>query len=221
MFLFKNVKARYLWIASAVVFLLTVGLIVLLATVGSEYSTLITVFMVIGFILMTFLIQAASYKTFKYKPKQEQANPKKYKTDYNLTEVLRKNKYKERERAYGVSFIKIAKPNAFKVTLVADAETYFNPEAQPATEGEKELDKCDRMIGFEIFLNYREEDIVKFKDYSIQGKNIYYTCFYKLNEDSNEYICANYLAPDENHKRNYDSLMEELGFKELNEESQE
>lgn len=218
MFLNK-IKARYLWIATLIVFLLTVGLMVLLITVGSKYSTVITVFMVIGFILMTFLIQAAAFKSFKFKEKEEPINPKSYICEKDILDTLRKNKYKERKRSYGLSFLKISKPNAYKVTLVTDPDAYFNPEDEIETEGEKELDKCDRMIGFEIFLNYREEDIKKFKDYSIQGKNIYYTSFYRINEDSNEYICANYIEPDLNHKRNYDLLMEELGFKII--ESQE
>jgi hypothetical protein len=67
------------------------------------------------------------------------------------------------------------------------------------------------MIGFEIFLNYKEEEIIKFKDYSIQGQNIYYTAFYKV-EDSLEYVYANYIEPEENHKRNFDFLLEELGL---------
>lgn len=208
----KNIKARYLWIATGVLFLLTIGLVVLLVTVKEVNKTAITVCMIIGFILMTFLIQAASYKTFRFKPKKEPANPKTYKTDLDLLEVLRKNKYKERKRSYGISFLKIQKPNAFKVTLVTDPDAYFNPDDSDNTEGDKELDKCDRMIGFEIFLNYREDDIEKFRDYSIQGQNIYYTSFYRLSEDSNEFVCANYIEPLEAHKRNYDALIEELGL---------
>ena len=208
----KNVKAKYLWIACGIIFLITVSMIVLLITVKDINTTVITVIMVIGFVLMTFLIQAASYKTFKYNPKKEPANPKCYTTEYDLLEVLRKNKYKERKRSYGLSFLKIQKPNAFKVTLVTDSEAYFNPEEQDNSEGDKELDKCDRMIGFEIFLNYKEEDIIKFRDYSIQGQNIYYTAFYQI--DNFKYVCANYLEPEENHKRNFEALLEELGLKE-------
>ena len=217
----KNVKARYLWIACGIVFLITIGMIILLITVKDINTTAVSVVMIIGFVLMTFLIQAASFKSFRYKPKKEPANPKAYTTDKDLLEVLRKNKYKERVRSYGLSFLKIQKPNAFKVTLVTDADSYFNPSDEDNTEGDKELDKCDRMIGFEIFLNYREEDIDRFKDYSIQGQNIYYTSFYRVSEDSNEYICQNYIVPEEVHKRNYDSLMEELGLKAIVDEKEE
>ena len=209
---FKNIKAKYLWIATAVIFLITVGMVVLLVTIKDINKTAITVVMIIGFISMTFLIQAASFKSFRFKPKKEPSNPKEYKTDKDLLEVLRKNKYKERKKSYGVSFLKIQKPNAFKVTLVTDPDAYFNPTDEDNTEGDKELDKCDRMIGFEIFLNYREDDLNRFRDYSIQGQNIYYTAFYRVSEDSNEYICANYIEPTEAHKRNYDALMEELGL---------
>lgn len=217
---FKNIKAKYLWIATAVVFLITVLLIILLATVPSKYSKVITVFMVIGFVLMTFLIQAASFKSFKFKSLEENANPVVYETDKDIIETLRKNKYKEREREYGISFLKIAKPNAYKVTVVLNSEAYFAPKEENETEGDKELDKCDKMIGFEIFLNYSPEDVKKFKDYSIQGNNIYYTCFYKKDDSSNEYVLAHYIEPNTNHERNFNYLLEELGLKKQ-EESKE
>lgn len=217
----KNIKAKYLWIACAIVFLITISMIILLVTVPNINTTFITVVMIIGFVLMTFLVQAASMKSFRYKPKKEKSNPVFYQTDKDLLEVLRKNKYKERKRSYGLSFLKIQKPNAFKVTLVTDPDAYFNPSDEDNTEGDKELDKCDRMIGFEIFLNYREEDVERFRDYSIQGKNIYYTSFYRISEDSNQYICENYLEPEECHKRNYDSLMEELGLIKIEETKEE
>ena len=60
----KNVKARYLWIATGIVFLITVGLIILLITVKDINTTVVTVCMIIGFVLMTFLVQAASFKSF-------------------------------------------------------------------------------------------------------------------------------------------------------------
>ena len=217
----KNVKARYLWIACGIVFLITIGMIILLITVKDINTTVVSVIMIIGFVLMTFLIQAASFKSFQFKAKGEKSNPKAYISDKDLLEVLRNNKYKERKRSYGLSFLKIQKPNAYKVTLVTDLDSYFNPTDIDNQEGDKELDKCDRMIGFEIFLNYREEDIDRFKDYSIQGQNIYYTSFYKVSEDSNQYICQNYIEPLEVHKKNYDFLMEELGLKELETEKEE
>ena len=217
----KNVKAKYLWIACGIVFLITIGMIILLITVKDINTTVVSIVMIIGFVLMTFLIQAASFKSFQFKAKKEKANPKAYISDKDLLEVLRNNRYKERKRSYGVSFLKIQKPNAYKVTLVTDADSYFNPPDIDNQEGDKELDKCDRMIGFEIFLNYREEDIDRFKDYSIQGQNIYYTSFYKVSDDSNQYICQNYIEPLEVHKRNYDFLMEELGLKEIETEKEE
>ena len=106
----KNVKARYLWIATGIVFLITVGLIILLITVKDINTTVVTVCMIIGFVLMTFLVQAASFKSIRYKPKSEPSNPKRYILNKDLLEVLRKNKYKERKRSYGLSFLKIAKP---------------------------------------------------------------------------------------------------------------
>lgn len=213
MWFFKNIKARTLWIATAVVFVITIGLIVLLTQVDREYNTVIVVFMIIGFVLMTFLIQAASYKSFKFKAKKTPVVEKEYQTDLDIISVLRKNKYKERDKSFGVSFLKVSKPNAFKVSIVTDIHAYYEPQESDNQKSDKELDACDRMIGIEIFENYNPEDLEKFRDYSLQGKNIYYTCLYR--SDDNKYICPNYLAPDENHKRNYDALFEELGLKEI------
>ena len=213
MMFLKNIKARTLWIITGIIFVITVGLIVLLTQVDRQYNTVIIVFMIIGFVSMTFLIQAASFKSFKFKPKDIPTIEKEYVTDVDIISTLRKNKYKEKDKSFGTSFLKVAKPNAFKVTIVTDINAYYEPQDNDNQKSDKELDSCDRMIGIEIFENYREEDLVKFKDYSLQGKNIYYTCLYKV--DDNKYVCPNYLAPDENHQRNYDALFEELGLKEI------
>lgn len=216
MIFLKGIKARTLWIITAVIFLLVIGLVILLPFIGSEYSSLVLTFMIIGFVLLTILIQWASFKSFKYKPKKEPTTPIIFTTELNIEEVLLKNKYKVRNRGYGISYLKIDRPNAFKITIVKNSEAYFNPDDKEVAEGDKELDKCDRMLAFEIFLDYKEEDIIKMCDYSIQGKNIYYTAFY-LNSN-NEYVCPNYKAPEEVHKINYNRIIKELGFVEKCEE---
>lgn len=213
MWFFKNIKAKTLWILTAVVFVITIGLIVLLTQVSREYNTVIVVFMIIGFVLMTFLIQAASYKSFKFKAKKIPVIEKEYETDLDIISELRKNKYKERDKSFGVSFLKVSKPNAFKVSIITDIHAYYSPQESDNSKGDKELDSCDRMIGIEIFENYNAEDLEKFRDYSLQGNNIYYTCLYKV--DDNKYICPNYIEPLENHKKNFDALFEELGLKEV------
>lgn len=206
----KNIKGRTLWIITAVLFVVVIGIIVLLRFVPQEYTTTLTIIMIVGFILITILVQWAAFKSFKFKPKKEPTIVKEYNTELNIQEVLVKNKYKERKRNYGVSYLKIDRPNAFKVTLVTNSEAYFNPDDRETTEGDKELDKCDRMIAFEIFLDYKEEDIEKMVDYSIQGTNIYYTAFYQ--KEDGTYICPNYIEPKEAHNINYDRLMKELGL---------
>ena len=45
MWFFKNIKAKTLWIITSVVFVITIGLIVLLTQVSREYNTVIVVFM--------------------------------------------------------------------------------------------------------------------------------------------------------------------------------
>ena len=213
----KNVKARTLWIITLVVLLIAVGLVVSLMFVKSEYNTLMLVLIVISFVMLTILIQVASFKSFKFKPKEIPTIKKEYKVNSDLIAVLRKDKYKERTKSFGVSFLKISKPNAFKVTIINDIEIYYNNEEIDNSSYEKELDKCDRMIGLEIFLNFREEDLIKFKDYSLQAKNIYYTCLYF---DEDRFVCPNYIEPDLNHKRNFDELFNELGLKELENEDE-
>lgn len=213
MLFLKNVKARTLWIITGVIFLIVVGLIVLLTQVDKQFRTVIVVFMIIGFVLLTFLVQAASYKSFKFKPKEVPTIEKEYLIDEDIISILRKNKYKERDKSFGISFLKVSKPNAFKVSIVTDINNYYNPQDTDDQKSDKELDACDRMIGIEIFENYNEEDLKKFKDYSLQAKNIYYTCLYRVS--NNKYVCPNYLAPDENHQRNYEALFKELGLKEI------
>ena len=210
MWFLKNIKARTLWIITGIILLLVIGLVILIPIVDKAFTTVIVVFMVIGFVLLTILIQVASYKTFKFKPKTAPTKVVEFETEVDIIQTLKKNKYKERNKSFGVSFLKVSKPNAFKVTIINDIEAYFNPTDSDASQSDKELDNCDRMIGLEIFLNYREEDLPKFKDYSLQGNNIYYTCLYKV--DDNKYICPNYIEPVENHKKNFDALFNELGL---------
>ncbi len=213
MWFLKNIKARTLWIITGVILLLVIGLVILIPIVDKQFTTLIIVFMVIGFVLLTILIQVASYKSFKFKPKELPVEIKEFTTELDIIQTLKKNKYKERNKSFGVSFLKVSKPNAFKVTVITDIEAYYNPSDTDNSNSDKELDNCDRMIGLEIFLNYKEEDLPKFKDYSLQGNNIYYTCLYKT--EDNKYVCPNYLEPIENHKKNYDTLFNELGLKEI------
>lgn len=214
MFFLKNVKARTLWIITGIILLLVIGLVILIPFVAIEFRTLVIVFMVIGFVLLTILIQVASYKTFKFKPKSTPKIVKEYESNLDIIDTLKKNKnYKERDKSFGISFLRISKPNAFKVNVVTDIEAYYNPKESDDAKSDKNLDECDRMIGIEIFLNYSEEDIIKFNDYSLQGNNIYYTCLYKTKD--NKYICPNYIEPIENHKKNFDTLFNDLGLIEI------
>lgn len=208
----KNVKARTLWIITLIVLLIAIGLVVSLMFIDKEFNTLMIVLIVISFVALTLLIQVASFKSFKFKPKDMPTVIKEYSVNSDLIAVLRKDKYKERTKSFGVSFLKISKPNAFKVTIINDIEKYYSNDDVDNSSYEKELDKCDRMIGLEIFLNFREEDLIKFKDYSLQAKNIYYTCLYF---DNDRFVCPNYIEPDLNHQRNFEELFNELGLKEL------
>ena len=135
-----------------------------------------------------------------------------FKSDLNLYEVLENNEFENRKRSYGNSYLKIIDDNAYKVTLITNPDLYFKNTEDDNSNSKlaKRLNKCKRFMGVEIFLDKNEELLSKIKDFSIQCERVYYTALLK-NED--EYICFNYIEPNDNHKSNYDYLYELLGMK--------
>ena len=90
----------------------------------------------------------------------------------------------------------------------SDKEKYFEPvEEENNTKPEKGLDKCQRFIGFEIFVDYDEEALSKLVEFNIQGNNIYYGGFYIKD---NKLICPNFIEPNEYFNDLYNTILTDL-----------
>ena len=202
----KNIKTRTLWIIVGILFLLAIGLIVACAYIDESLNKLVIVLLTIDFIVLTILVQYTSLRTFKYKPKLINYPQKNYISDIEIEEILQK-KYKKRSRIYGDSYLKIENKVAYKVSLITDIKAYFEPEEEIDEKPNKELEKCTKFVGLEIFVDVTEEAMSKIVEFSIQGENVYYTALIKK---ENEYLCLNYLEPNEFHKENVEKLYKEL-----------
>ena len=211
----KNIKARYFWIASGVVLLLAIGLIILITRVDSKYTTALTITLVVLFVIMTFLIQYASFKTFNGRKKKVKHDTKEYSIDVDIEKEYNSLGFKKTIREYGESFLKIKDKVAYKVVVVNDINKYYNHEEGSKEPANKELDKCVSFIGIELFKEVNKEALEMIPDYSFQVEKVYYTALV-LKEDGN-YKCLNYIKPESKHEIPFDNLFKDLGIKEVKE----
>lgn len=214
----KNIKLKYVWLSIAISFILSCVFVYLCSITEGALLTFIIVLLVITFIYMTVAVQYAGAKSFKYKPKKIIYPTINYECELDkLEETLKKAGFKERKAPYGLSYLKIKNKVAYKVVLVKDEDKYFNQEEdnQDAPVN-KELEKCTKFMGFELFLNISEQYLYRLPDFSIQGKNVYYTAFY--NSKENELTCLNYVEANEDYKEAYNNLINDLNLKEIKHE---
>ena len=204
----KNIKARYLWIASGILLLIAIGLIIAVQYAKGFLNSFCLVLLIICFILITVLIQYASYKSFNTK-RNINYEEKEYKTtNENIEDNLSKLGYKMSNRSFGRSYLLIDNKKAYKVSFVDSSEAYFNNNLDDEYEPNKELDKCKTFIGIEIFNQIDEMNFNKLKEFTIQTKNVYYTAVVKM--ENGNYKCLNYEAPEENHKESYEKLFKDI-----------
>ena len=153
----RNIKARILWIIVIIELLVGVGLIFACIYSNDVINKVMIVLMTITFILLTFTIQLATMKSFKYKPKKNNYIKKEYSNTNDLFDKLNELKFDVRERTYGKSYLKIENRSAYKVVLVSDPDGYFNHEEKDDNEANealnKKLDNCLTFTAVEIFLN--------------------------------------------------------------------
>lgn len=210
----RNLKARYIWISVAVSFILGCVLVFAVTQTSGGWTTFMIVLMAIDFIYMTIAIQIAATKSFRYK-----AKPKHYKTksflcsNDHLNDLLKKNGYQPRKVSYGISYLKVLPPFAYKVVLIEDSKEYFNPEKEEQKNfpQNKLLEKCKQFIGCEIFLDYDEDTLKKLPDFNLQGDHIYYCGYYKEND---KLICPNYIEPKEAFSTLLDTIKQDLELEE-------
>lgn len=210
----KKIKTRTLWISIAIAFILAIGLIVACTQVKGNWTKVIIVLLAVDFIYLTLAVQMASYKTFRYKAKPVKYPTKDFEGDFDLlrTNLLKKN-YKERKTPYGSSFLKVIGDTAYKCVLVEHTDKYFNqePEEQVSSTN-RDLEKCTKFIGMEIFYNIDEANLIKLPDFSLCGKNIYYTAL--LYQENRLFKCLNYIEPKDGFKEGFDTLLQHIGLTE-------
>ena len=103
----KNIKARYIWIAAGVLLLIAIGLIIAVQYTKDVLNTICLVSLIICFILITILIQFASFKSFSAK-RNIKYEEKEYKlTTIDIEEDLKKKGYKMSNRSFGRSYLLI------------------------------------------------------------------------------------------------------------------
>lgn len=209
----RKIKTRTIWISVAVSFVLAIGLILAVTQTKGAWTNVIIVLLAIDFIYMTIAIQIASTRTFRYRSKAMKYPTKAFvfsKEEIDLK--LKKKGYKLRNTPFGQSYLLVDKEAAFKVVLVRNCEKYFGQEEQDAPKSaNKDLEKCKKFIGFEIFLDYDEDTLRKLPDFCIQGQNVFYAGFY-YDEEQKQLICPNYMEPSEQFNEMYAKIQEDAGL---------
>lgn len=208
----KKLRLSTLWIIVVLLFLAAIGLIVACAYTDNIWNTITIILLAIDFLALTILVQYVSFRTFNYKPRVKKYPQKKYQTEKNLEEELIALKYLERKREYGKSFLKVENKNAYKVVLIDDVIKYFNQEEDDNIEPNKDLEKCTKFLGIEIFNEIDESSLNKIPDFTIQADKVYYTALIKQDD---KYICLNYQEPLDNHKDNFNKVLNDLGLVEI------
>ena len=211
----KKISRKVLWLITLALIILGGVLIFVCSKVPNNYTNVIIVCIAVDFVLATFLIQAASFKSFKYKPKNNYET-KEYIGEYNnLKSLLLNNKFEEDKHNYGSSFIKVSGDDALKVTLIDDVDAYYNQtEENKNRKRNQDLDKCKRFIDIEIFREIGEYEH-RLPDFTIQGKNVYFTALLNIND--NEFKCFNYVKPEEDFLEGYNKIFEYLNIRKKDE----
>lgn len=179
-----KIKKWQAWLIVAITLAIAIALICINLYVTQK--TVIIIFLVIDFLIMTFSLNTAISLSIKFKPK-----PKKYPSksfNFNpsiMMDNLIKNGFKENKAIYGNVYLKIADKTAYKVIVITDIEAYLNPNEQNNQKSSNlNLKNCTRFIGQEIFLQYNDKALQTLPDFSFQGKNIYYEAYYYDNENN-------------------------------------
>lgn len=209
----RNLKARYIWISVAISFLLGCLLVFAVTQTSGGWTTFMIVLMAIDFIYMTIAIQVAATKSFRYKAKPKHYVTKSFQcSSKELNELLKGNGYQPRKVSYGISYLKVMPPYAYKIVLIENCKEYFNPDKEQKNFPQnKQLEKCKKFIGCEIFLDYDEDTLKKLPDFNLQGDNIYYCGYYK---EDNKLICANYIEPKEEFDSLFQTVKQDLDLQE-------
>lgn len=214
----KQIKTRYLWLTFVVT--LALGVLLILWSTRAENNTFPLILMVIDFIIMTMCINTAISRTFRYKPKKRKYLVKKYQgpTSKELDSSLVKQGFIRKGVRFGHGYMKIEGTTAYKIVAIDEPDKYFVSADTIASETKEEtatpgLEDCTKFIGFEIFFTATETVKEKITDFAFQGKNIYYDGLY-FDNDENLFIEANHVKPNDEYQKEYERMLEFIGFTE-------
>ena len=211
----EKINVKYLWIGIAISFVIGCLLVFGVTQTEGIWTDVFIVLIAADFIVMTIGIQIASSKTFRFKMKPVNYDIKEYSFSKGIEVTLKKNGYKQRETLYGHNYLKVIGDVAYKIIFIKDFEKYFKQdEEEPKKSSNKDLEKCKKFIGVELFLNYDDETLKKLPDFCLQGENVYYAGFYCNN---NVLVCPNYIEPTDTFKEHLNVIHKDLNLKEINE----
>lgn len=167
-------------------------------------------------ILFVFSMNTTISRFAVFKPK-----PVKYPKGYyeprsfaELESALLKQGFNNSHMPFGEGFVKIEGKTAYKVLLVEKPDLYFDPEKKEVQQKPtKGIEKCNRLVGFEIFYNTTESHLKRLPDFSFKGDKVLYDGFY-FDYDANQIIEANKIDVSP-HNEQYERLKTLLNFKEI------
>lgn len=209
MFKFIKLKARYL-------FLMFLGMLVLdvLVVIYTFKSTNKTINMIL--LIASFLITGLFFDLFIDKLFSKNALKKLYKEKIYLADIdnikSKLSDFYKREYSYGAVYSKVEDRCLYKISIISDIKEYrsFDEASNKNSDSTPGINKANKMIGIEIFLEYDDKLIESIRDFSISSEKIYYQTFY-LKDD--KLINANYLEPYTMHTDSYNKLLKDLGIR--------
>ena len=206
-----KIKVKYLWIGIAILFVVGCALVFGVTQTEGFWTDVVIVLIAADFINMTIAIQVATSRTFKFKAKPIDYDKKEYEFSKGIEVTLKKLGYRQKEAVYGHNYLKVMWEVAYKIVFVKDFEKYFNQEETPSKSSNKELEKCKKFIGVELFLKYDEDTLNKLPDFCLQGENVYYAGFY-FDSEKNVLVCPNYIEPSDNFKEHLNVIHKDLNM---------
>lgn len=196
--------------------LITIGLLIITGVVMYFYTKYqekwlmaLVVVLTLAFVL-SMNAMVARFAVFKPKARKF---PKEYYEIQTFSEIesrLVKAGFKKTNRQFGEGFIKIEGTVAYKILLVEKSELYFDKDDSGSQEPTKGINRCTKLVGFEIFFENSADVLKRIPDFSFKGDKVLYEGFY-VDKEKGYIIEANKIDV-EPHIEEYNRLIEILGF---------
>ena len=187
--LFKNLKARHLFILAFVMIVVDVLLIIGLMHINNRKVAMIL--LIICFLITASLLNSAIFKAFSDKKNKCNTVIHGFKGIDFMHDSLKDFTINSYE--YGDVYSKVIDKCAYKVTFVKDYSKYNELKNEDSnykkTPG---IDDAKWMIAFEIFTELNPDLERKLPLYSISGEKLYYEALYI---DGDKIIEADYIEP--------------------------